>query len=331
MKLLNTILAKCGLASISPAQRNGRRNEFAIGIFMGTSPFDLVHSDSPPNPVLTYKDVSDVRASFVADPFMVHVDATWYMFFEVMNLSNRKGEIGLALSENGTAWRYQEIILTESFHLSYPYVFQSEGVYYMIPETHKSSSVRLYRAKNFPYRWSFVQTLLSGGYFGDSSIFPHRNRWWMFSETNSEGKNDTLRLYFADKLTGPWHEHPKSPVIQGNPHIARPAGRVLVSADRILRFTQDCFPRYGMQVRAFEIVDLTTRSYEEKEVSDNPILGKGNAGAWNEAGMHHIDPHQVGENKWIACVDGHRKVSVADLDSASSNHTTNQNDDFFPR
>jgi len=35
----------------------------------------------------------------------------------------------------------------------------------------------------------------------------------------------------------------------------------------------------------------------------NPILKASGVG-WNKDGMHHIDLHQVEQDKWIACVDG---------------------------
>ncbi len=102
---------------------------------------------------------------------------------------------------------------------------------------------------------------------------------------------------------GPWLEHPKSPIIEGDDYIARPAGRVLVLRDRVVRYAQDCFPSYGIQVRAFEITELTTGGYREREVSESPILRASGAG-WNASGMHHIDPHFVGDGQWIACVNG---------------------------
>ncbi|GAH11745.1 unnamed protein product, partial [marine sediment metagenome] len=152
-------------------------------------------------------------------------------------------------------------------------------------------------------KWSFVATLLYGNYV-DPSIFRYDGRWWMFGETDPKG-NDTLRLYYADDLIGPWIEHPESPIIEGDANIARPGGRVLVFDGLIVRYTQDDDPTYGNQVRAFEITELTTLSYEEKEVPENPILKTSGTG-WNSDGMHHIDAHQIDENKWIACVDGYK-------------------------
>lgn len=276
---------------------------FSIGIFEGGSPFELSPSRKVLKPVLTRKDVSDVPALFVADPFMLKVEDVWYMFFELLNGKTQKGEIGLAKSKNGFRWVYQKVVLSEPFHLSYPYVFQWESEYYMIPESRRDLSIRLYRAKEFPVEWEFVGTLLSGQRFGDSSIIYHDEKWWLFTETNPDSKCDTLRLFYAESLMGSWTEHPCSPVVRNNPHIARPAGRVISYDGKIVRFAQDCSPTYGTQVRAFVVTELGEKVYGEKEISANPILGPSGKG-WNADGMHHVDPHLVNNGEWVACVDG---------------------------
>jgi|UPI00037130C2 hypothetical protein len=280
--------------------------QWSIGIYTGKFFFDLSPPTGGKNPVLTRQDVSDVWAGFVADPFMIQVKQIWYMFFEVFNNQTCKGEIGLATSNDAKHWQYQQIILAEPFHLSYPYVFEWMNEYYMIPESYQANSVRLYKASKFPTQWNFLGSLLAGSVFLDASIFRHADKWWLFAETNPEHKWDTLRLYYAEELLGPWSEHPQSPIVIGNAHIARPAGRVLVMGDKIIRFTQDCNPEYGTQVRAFEIDDLTLTSYSEREIQSNPILAPTKMG-WNGSGMHHIDPHRLEDGQWIACVDGRVK------------------------
>lgn len=280
-----------------------KKGRWSIGIYSGKSPFDLASSTSAKNPVLTRRDVSDVRAACVADPFMIKVGLTWFMFFEVLNQSTRRGEIAFATSEDGASWKYQQIVIAEPFHLSYPYVFEWKNEYYLIPESHQANSIRLYKASNFPTEWSFVGNLLNDGFFVDSSIFRYADKWWIFAETNSHHKHDTLRLYYAEDLLGSWLEHPKSPIVRNNAHIARPAGRVLMMNDKIFRFTQDCQPAYGTQVRAFEITELTTTTYQEREIEQNLVLKPSGSG-WNSGGMHHIDPHFIHDEKWIACVDG---------------------------
>jgi hypothetical protein len=86
---------------------------------------------------------------------------------------------------------------------------------------------------------------------------------------------------------------------------------VLSVGNRVLRYAQDDAPFYGKQVRAFAITTLTTTRYADREVPQSPIL-QGSGDGWNAKGMHHIDPHPLGDHLWLASVDGHREVAVSD-------------------
>ena len=274
---------------------------WAIGIYGGDSPVSLSPISAVENPVITRDDVTDIKAEFVADPFMVEDDGTWFMFFEALNRETSRGEVGLAVSSDGFHWEYRQIVLRESFHLSYPYVFKWQDDYYMIPETLGLNHVCLYKATGFPFHWELVERLIEGAH-ADSSIFYFDNRWWMFG-CSTPFAHDVLNLYFADDLMGPWYEHPQSPVIRGDRRTARPGGRVTNWEGKLIRFAQDCYPLYGTQLRAFEITELTTWSYREEEARGTPVLS-GQADGWNRAGMHHADPHLTTGGDWIACVDG---------------------------
>jgi hypothetical protein len=274
---------------------------WSIGIYVGESPLQLSPAPGVDNPVLSRSQVWDVPASFVADPFMIRAHGSWHMFFEAKNIATKKGEIGHAVSSDGFGWTYQRIVLSEEFHLSYPYVFESEGEYYMMPETLQANHIRLYKAERFPGRWRHAANLIKGE-FADPSIVFFEDRWWIFA-CPRPFDHDELRLFFSDSLFGPWVEHPRSPIIAGDPHVARPAGRVVTFNGGLIRYAQDCSPRYGSRVSAFEIPELTPTSYREIICERSPIpsiIG----GGWNGRGMHHVDPHLYGDGKWIACVDG---------------------------
>jgi len=251
--------------------------------------------------VLTKDIVTDLPAEFVADPFMLQHDHRWHMFFEVMNSETQRGEIGLATSTDGLDWTYQQIVLKESFHVSYPHVFKFQNEYLMIPETLGADAVGLYAAQDFPFRWWRIADLL-GGQFADPTIFHYKDRWWMFA-CSTPYQHDTLRLYFASELTGLWTEHPQSPIVRNDRRRARPAGRVLEFDNKLFRFAQDCTPRYGSCVRTFEILELTPNSYAEVEIGHGPVL-QATGNGWNANGMHHLDAHREPNGNWLACVDG---------------------------
>ena len=280
----------------------GTYGPWSIGIYEGHTPFNIADPEEISNPVLTAKDVDDIDARFVADPFMLFKNGKYTMFFEVLNRETNQGDIGYAESEDGKKWDYRKIIIDEKFHLSYPYIFEWDNNYYLIPESHEDFSVRLYKAISFPIKWEYIGNLLSGYRYVDPSIFRYKDKWWMFVST---GKSSVLNLYYSENLLTGWQSHPMNPIVKLDKNISRPGGRVIVYNDKFYRLTQDDDPSYGIQVFAFEITELTEKTYEEKMVSETPVVTKTGNG-WNAAGMHHVDPHKVG-NKWISVVDGRNK------------------------
>lgn len=250
---------------------------------------------------ITAKDVTDVKAIFVADPFIIKNKDKWYLFYEIYKENGRKGVIGYSESYDGEHWNYGQVILEEEYHLSYPYVIRDNDDIYMIPEGANGGSIKLYKAKNFPVSWEMKKEIIYGSYW-DPSVFYYDGIWWMFALTNKPEKF-SLALFYSDSLEGEWKEHPKSPIIINNPKITRPAGRVF-NCDKLIRYTQDCSDNYGKLVKAFEIVKLTKTDYKEKEIGVI-IENSKKEGSWNKDGMHNIDIEKFDDDNYIIAVDGY--------------------------
>ena len=274
---------------------------WSVGIYEGDTPFDLSDPVSISNPVLTKKDITDVDALFIADPFIVINDEKQTLFFEVFNKETNQGDIGYAESNDGINWEYKKIVIDEPFHLSYPHVFKWNDDYYLIPESGEDLCVRLYKATSFPDKWTFVGTLIAGHNFIDPSIFYYKNKWWLFTSTDK----GVLNLHYSDDLFNGWRAHPKNPIVKSNKNIARPAGRVFMYNGNPHRLAQSGIPRYGSQVFAFEIIELSESIYEERKASEEPIVTFSGNG-WNAGRMHHVDLHKVGD-RWVGSVDGRSK------------------------
>ena len=74
--------------------------------------------------------------------------------------------------------------------------------------------------------------------------------------------------------------------------------------DKLYRFTRDVDPSVGTHmVWAYEITDISPTSYAEEKAFDEPVIAADGSG-WNEKAMHQLDPVQVGEDEWVASVDG---------------------------
>jgi len=298
------LVARKAIKKHNKKMRRMHGPNWCIGLYEGPDPLTLSPAQGVTNPILKAADVTNMTSRLVADPFMVKHNSEFVLFFEMMEKKSGKGDIGYATSPDLKTWTYGGTALSEPFHLSYPYVFLHEGEHYMIPEAGKSNEMTLYCASTFPHTWERTATILKGtdrtAPLQDPSVIHHNDHWYLFSYA-PQTKN--LHLFTASNLKGPWNEHPNSPLIKESRHYARPGGRVIHYNNAIYRYAQDSVPSYGSKVWGFRITELTPATYMEEQTSNNPIIQAGNE-AWNNKGMHTIDPHQMEDGSWIAIVDG---------------------------
>lgn len=281
--------------------RTGPPKQWSIATYGGSSWRDLRPLRAPS---LTANDLRGIDAAFVADPFLDRDGDTWRLFFEVKNAATARGEIACAYGADAEVWHSGGVVLAEPFHLSYPHLTRDAGEVWMTPESIEAGAVLLYRAAPYPNRWT-LQARLIEGFYADPTPFVHEGRWWMFACPRPM-QHDALSLFMAERLSGPWSEHPRSPLITGDPSRCRPAGPVRMLDGEPVRFAQDCVPAYGTAVRAFAITRLTPDDYEERELVGLSLPRASGAG-WNRHGSHHFDIQQDG-NRWIAVTDGYTLV-----------------------
>ncbi|MDF1695917.1 MAG: hypothetical protein P1U56_08805 [Saprospiraceae bacterium] len=288
---------------INNVQVNTPVETYAIGILKGNSPFNLSNYVKVENPIVSRNDFDEGTVNFVADPFALYEDGEWVLFFEVMGVSTRKGKIYVTTSKNLKKWTKAVLVLEESFHLSYPQVFEMHGEFYMLPESFEANEIRLYKALDFPLKWALEKILLPISSV-DSTLYFKEEKWWLFT-CDAPHKHDRLRLFYADDLQSDWIEHPQSPIRSKDSKSSRPAGKLFEFEGRLYRVAQNCSPFYGYSVNAFEVITMTTEVYVERIVEENPIIGPGQQ-KWNKVSSHHLDLHQKSENEWIGFVDGRR-------------------------
>lgn len=192
-----------------------------------------------------YRRMRHDAGRYYADPFPFQAGDRTYVFAEEFPYATGKGLISVAeLTAEGLS--PARPVLELPVHLSYPHVFAHDGGIYMVPEMLQARSVQLYRAESFPDRWVHEATLLDDIEASDATLCRHRGRWWMFAATRAWwGSNwDTLSVFFADRLQGPWRPHPANPVVIDR-RSARPAGQLFQHGDALWRPAQDCSENYG--------------------------------------------------------------------------------------
>lgn len=213
----------------------------------------------------------------VADPFLFVKDKRLFLFYEEKGLCT-PGVLNMTSTTDLKEWTKPVTILQEPFHLSFPWVFEEDGTVYMIPETGKDGSVRLYKADNDGLtRFSLLKRLITEpkdrqvtmGY-GDSCIVKKEGTYYLFTMLQYEDKVNTLELYTSNQLAGEYVQHPQSPIVKSQ-KTGRNAGCILKMDGRLVRPSQDCTNRYGDNVHLSEITTLTPTTYGEQLIRENII------------------------------------------------------------
>ncbi|HEU4837268.1 MAG TPA: hypothetical protein VFS90_22750 [Pyrinomonadaceae bacterium] len=218
---------------------------------------------------------------FWADPFQVKVDGRYYIFFEdYVNSAGRAHISVVEVDRNGIISGPTEVLKLDC-HLSYPFIFEWQGDYYMIPETGERNVVELYRATSFPFKWEPVKVLLEARAPLDTTLIEVNGTWMMFVNIEEEGVAvnwDELHLYLADSPLGPWKPHARNPIVS-DVRLARPAGRLFWLNGALFRPSQDSSHRYGYGTIINIVTEISPTAYKETPVIqfkpdlDNDLLG----------------------------------------------------------
>ncbi|WP_413586697.1 hypothetical protein [Bdellovibrio sp. HCB274] len=203
---------------------------------------------------------------FFADPFVIHKNNQDICFVEEYDFSTGLGHIS-AFELKGDSAVCLGPVIKESFHMSFPYLFEYQGELYMCPETSGAKEIRIYKCTEFPLKWELEKSLMKNVAAVDSLLFEQDGLWWMLTNMDSLQKNDNcteLHAFYADSpLSDSWTAHAMNPLII-NPLVARNGGMVR-EGNKIFRVSQSQeFGIYGAGSRINEIQRLTKTDYAEK-------------------------------------------------------------------
>jgi hypothetical protein len=209
---------------------------------------------------------------FYADPFIVEEGQRVFLFMEDYSYLARTAKLICAELDGSGNVLETRTIVAPPYHISYPHVFACDGTYYIIPETAAADRVELYRATRFPWEWRLEKILLSGLKLHDPTHIIVNNEHWIFaggSSTGAAGKYDQLHLFHAPSIFDNFKAHPNNPV-KLDSASARPAGRIIMNGDRLIRPAQDCSRWYGCGLKFMAVDSITPSHYAEHAVAALP-------------------------------------------------------------
>lgn len=208
----------------------------------------------------SFKHLKANSRYWYADPFLIEFKGETYLFTEMFDNIKEVGVIGCSKFTNGE-FGAPEVVLEETFHLSYPYVFEKDGKIFMMPESHEDSCIQLYEAVEFPQKWkkhtvlvdkvNAVDTVIENGYLLASVICPTDDMTIDFTVYDAEGR-----------------KMPYSPVYSGRLD-KRGAGHNFTHKGMRLRPAQGCENGvYGGRVIINKITQCDDSGYSEEEICE---------------------------------------------------------------
>jgi hypothetical protein len=253
--------------------------------FMKSVNTKLSHEDFLfiPNNSTEYGD----SIEFNADPFVFENNGVMYLFVETKPNGKRAHLSVYLLDSSHLRFHYLGVALKEPFHLSYPALYNIDGVIMLIPEMQRSGESWAYVADSFPFKWrkkykisdqaikdpTLLNSMCNKGYlyYSKKNVLSRRS----FSFDSSIGF-DIGREYFVKTGT-----------------TSRPGGAPFVFKRDTLLFFQNNRKGYGSG-----LVSYNVRSKEEKHF----LSAQTKIPAFS-AGMHHFSSIGIGDSLLVA-MDG---------------------------
>lgn len=146
-----------------------------------------------------FKVMDKSRDFWFADPLVVEYQSKTVLFMEAFERKTGIGRIACASVDDGKIGT-PHVIIKESFHLSFPMIFEWNHVLYMMPETSTAKKQVLYRCAEFPYRWEMAAEILDGRQLVDIVVISQNEKEILFLGSECSKDNDLLSRFVIFSL-----------------------------------------------------------------------------------------------------------------------------------
>jgi len=201
-----------------------------------------------------------------ADPFVWPLAGGHRVVYEEIDHRSKLGHVRSLSLQRFARWQRSRVEIVQPFHLSYPFIFQHDDVWYCVPESARSGGVDLY-AWHPSEGWKVEQRLIDNIGILDATLFRYDDIWYLFGTTRgSADAYDKLRIWWSNNLKGEWQLHARDPA-KVDLRSARSAGPFFQVSGRWYRPAQDCATGYGSAVSINRLDVLTPSEFAETTVS----------------------------------------------------------------
>lgn len=247
--------------ALGKVQSAASTDQWALAYRFKTGPHDTN------NTLYRFKNLTPPKDRFWADPCAIQAGDRYYLFFEEYLNETAKGHISVIELDKKGIVSGPTTVLNRDYHLSYPFVFEWNNNYYMVPESAANKTIELYRCKSFPFEWELEKVLMTDVRAKDATLAEIDGTWWMFASIAEHSIPDELYLFSAESPLGPWTPHRRNPV-KSDVRGSRPAGGLFNWNGQLYRPAQNSSGRYGYAISINRITQLDHERFSEEKVSE---------------------------------------------------------------
>ncbi len=235
--------------------------------------------------------IENPKNKFLADPFIITKNNKNFCFLESYDYLSEKGSIDVYELTQSTS-KHLGTAIEESFHLSFPYLLETEDGIYLIPESSQNRDIRIYKSIEFPMKWKLEKVIMEDIDASDTIVFYRDSLWWLLTNVDDLGLGDhnyQLNIFYSDNLfSNNWKPHKLNPVIL-DPSFGRNGG-LLKKGEDFYRVAQKYGfnQKYGDGISIRKILELTKDSYIEEEIASYE-----NFYSENILGSHHLSSNNL--------------------------------------
>lgn len=201
--------------------------------------------------------IPNPRGKWAADPFVYEKDGKIYIFAELFNVLSWKADIAYCVYEKGSFSKWK-VVISDSHHFSFPYVYEQEGMQYLMPETSKKEEISQYKSIEFPNVWKKERIISGKGCYADSILL---NENYILTYCVEKNQKEKLVILCID------NKNSKIVFEQEDcERKLRPAGAVFNYFGKKIRPVQDCSQLYGGAIEFNEITFGANQSLIENTI-----------------------------------------------------------------
>lgn len=194
---------------------------------------------------------------WVADPFLFEWEEEVYIFAELYDYRECRGGLGYAKWDGKKFTRWKKVI-SEKYHLSYPFIYEENGQIYIMPESGANHELYLYRAVQFPDSWVKEKVLRKNVNYGDTSPFTLNDQKLAFTYDVSNCEDYQLILLNLQE-----HALDQKLTYLDSQELRRPAGKCFLDGEKMVRPAQNCEHDYGEGLIFYECIFDNEKYIEE--------------------------------------------------------------------